>query len=552
MPAPSRTKISGIRQLQEGQEDTKVLRYTPDRQITHDNDLIDKAFVSPMQAMLNELLPPDADPLSILDMAGTTLYNGYLSQDSAANYETGKGAGSAVTYIINDPTFTLSTPNITTAVNKGDQGRFECWISGALVDTFDLAGRFDEAHRQDSQVGLPANSANGLITVLSIEKYGISLWQKVTVRLNIAAVNLHKGYSEIVLKHIGCEGGDQITQAYKVFYDDATTIPTITIIDVELQTVSPKWLSGVQYAGAGTTILVDGEGQALYDNTYVLNPVNLTGFHGAPDVVIAPDDASVSGLSNPPKVTEVMTVTDKLITLSVANNATKDARITATPRDPFGAYAPNQSPSHKILVNTFAHRSTDTIEHFDSENYRLPLTWNGDDKTAAITGQWDSTALLAAGNAQQGIIADNENGLLYPAENFTPYLPANTANYAGRSGDAKYLRAFLASSSKTSIVLTLEGVAGGVGALGGSDINVEIKLPTQTGWLDVAKPYDSAKGVATDGNGCLVGAISYAGGNATIQTTFGGKNTFAAGGRLLVRITLRNGTRTIKSIQTNW
>ena len=553
MAKPS-NQIDLIRQSGQGVEATRTLRYDGFQEIVDNNDLIHKGYVAGMEAQLAELLPPDAESLhnKVLVMAGTTLRTGYLSADAQAAYEAGKGAGVQVDYIINDPTFTLTTPNTATAVNQGDKGKFELWVNGAKTDEFDLATRFQEIHRATAQAGLPANSTGGKITVTSIAKYAISIYQKVNAYLTIAATDLQRGFNSVVLKHTGTTGGDQIAASYKVFYDVATSTPTVTGLDVALQTVSPKYLSGVQYAGAGTTVLVDAVGNALADNTYVPDPITLSGLHGAASVAIAPADAAVTGLSNPPAIGETMTVTDKVVTLSTANAATKDGRITATPKDPHGTYTATQSASKKLLVNTFGVRSTATLEHFDDETYRLPLSWDSNDTTSSVTGNWDSSALLPTGNAQQGIVADSENGLLYPAEDFTTFTPTNTANYSGRSGDMPYLRAFVTASAKSSIQLVLYGVSAGIGQLGASDLNVEVKLPGQTGWLDCAKPYDGAAGVNADGNGAMVGSISYSGGNATLNATFGGKSSYDAANRVLVRIRLRNANRTIKQIGTNW
>lgn len=552
--AKTSNQIDLIRQSGQGVEESRTLRYDGLQEIVDNNDLIHKGYVAGMEAQLAELLPPDAESLhnKALVMAGTVLKNGYLAADPAAAYESGKGAGSFVSYIINDPTLTLTTPNTATAVNQGDKGKFELWVNGAKTDEFDLAARFQEANRTTAQAGLPTNSAGGKITVSSIVKYAISLYQKVNAYVTITAADLRTGYNEIVLKHTGTTGGDQIAASYKVFYDTSTATPTITGLDVALQTVTQKWLSGVQYAGAGTTVLVDAVGNALADNTYVADPITLSGLHGAATTAVAPADTAVTGLSNPPKIGETMTVTAKVLTLGVANQATKDARITATPKDPHGSYVGVQSASKKLLVNTFAARSTAVVEHFDDETYRLPLSWNSNDASTAVTGQWDSSVVLPNGNAQQGIVADSENGLLYPAEDFRPFTPPNTANYNGRSGDAVYLRAFLTTSPKSSIQLVLYGVAAGIGQLGTSDLNVEVKLPSQTGWLDCAKPYDGAAGVNADGNGAMVGSISYGSGNATLNVTFGGKSSYDAKNRVLVRLRLRNANRTIKQIGTNW
>jgi len=551
MATPMRNKLDLLTQSGQGNAPTHTLRYDGQQDITDPNDLIHAGYVEGMKDQLAELLPPDAESLhnKVLVMAGTVLKTGYLAQDPAAAYESGKGAGSQVTYIINDPTFTLTTPNTTTAVNQGDKGKFELFVNGTKTDEFDLATRFQAENRTTAQTGLPANSPNGKITVTSIEKYAISLWQKVNAYLTIAALDLRTGYNEIVLHHTGTTGGDQIAAAYKVFYDTSTATPTVTLLDVTLQTVTPKWLSGVQYAGAGTTVLVDATGNALMDNTYVLDPITLTGLHGAPTTAISPTDAAVTGLSNPPVIGETMSVTDKVITLSVASQATLDARVTATPKDPHGTYPTSQSASKKLLVNTFGANDTGTTLTFNSEARRLPLTW--DVATNPVgTNNFDST-VNRSGSAELevGITANNVNGLMYPSRDYRDYLPANTTNRVGETGDKQALFFLTSPESKSSIALTFVGLAGGLG----TDVIPEIKLGNgQTGWLRADLPYDSGVGVGSDGLGCLVGAISTAGGNTSLTATFGGKNTFAAGMVLFVRLTYKNGSRVINQINTNW
>lgn len=554
------TLLDLIKQSRQGVADNKVLRYDPDRKITHNNDLIDKQFV----AKYDELLPENADSLenaALMILSGTQKYTGYLSTDAVAAYAADKPAGSQVTYIIKDASFILQTPSPETGVGDGDKGSMELYINSTKVDEFDLAAIFDEANRAADQVWTLENggtvaqyrSANGKIDIFSVGRYnGFSAFQKVVVRLNLIPADLVTGYNTIELKHLGASGGDQTSDAFEVFFDTETVSPTLDAISLEIEDNShPKHLSGVRFLGEADVVKVTTAGNKLFGNTYVLNPVDFYG-NGFPSTVVSPTDSSVSGLSTPPQKDEVMAITSKLITLSVANKCDADARLTGRPRDPFGTYATVTSPSQNMLLSTFGNSSTATDEPFNDENYRLPLSWDSADKSAAVTGHWDSTSHLTNGDAQQFIVVDNDHGLVYPSADFTGHLPANTADYSAFSGIQRYIRAFLASAPKASIQLTLHGVAGGIGQIGAGDLNVEVKLPTQTGWLDCAKPFDGSAGVANDGDGAMVGSISYSGGNAVLNVTFGGKSTYDANGRMLIRISLRNGNRQVKRIQTNW
>lgn len=502
--------------------------------------------------LLNKLIPADAEPLTgkVLVMSGTSKKTGYLASDAAAAYKAGAGAGASVSYLINDPTFTLSTPDTTTSVNAGDLGLLKLRVNGVFVDSFDLAAAFDVSKEGAAQNYTPANSPLAKITVLSVEMYE-RVWQKLTARVNIAAADLRKGYNSIELVHTDTMQGEQVSATYEVFYDDAPAIPLMQAVSLAIHGAVTRPLSGVNYLAQNAVVKVGTVVDNLVNNSYVGNAIQFSDLRGAPVTTLPVTDGSISGISNPPVVGETATLTDKLITLSVSNECSKDGRITGLPRDPFGSYATVTSASQNLLISTFSNASTPSQEYFADEVYRLPLSWNEDDKTSQITGNWDSNALLAAGNAQQYISGDNQHALVYPSINFSNgFSPANTANYAGFSGPVKYLRAEQTSSAKSSIQLILEGVSAGVGQLGSSDINVEIRLPGETGWLDCAKPYN---GTSTgEGDGCMVGGISYAGGKATINATFGTKSSFGSNNRCYVRITLNNGSRVIHSIKTNW
>ena len=480
--------------------------------------------------ILNKLLPPDAESLQgkVLGIyaASTAKITGYLSSDATASYKAGNAAGTQVAYIIKDATFSLETPNAASAVNAGDQGVIELHINGAMVDSFNLGAAYVAAN-ETAQTWTPANSSNGKITITSVALYN-DFWQKVNIRLNILPADLRKGYSTITLKHTGI-GGDQVSADFDVFNDVATNAPTVSLPTLAVQTKVSKWLSGFEYIGLNSVVKVGAVGTSLADNTYTLDPLTLTALSGAPTTVIAPTDSAVTGLSNPPVVGETMTVTDKLVTLSVANQCSADARVTVTPKRPSGSGTAQQSASQNLAANTFGNRSTDTIEYFDDEQYRLPITgWNDESSSANKTGNWDSTATLPAGEAQLGIVSANENGFVTTGKHKRYFLSGSTA--------------------KSSIQLTLAGSIGTLGQVGSGDTNVEIKLPGQTGWMDAIRPYGGNPAALTsDGAGCMA---SVSGG--TVNATFGTFSNFGSNYRCLVRITSRTANSKPTQVTSNW
>lgn len=520
--------------------------------------------IKSIDEILAELAPANAGTLEAQVLAiynsTTQKYTGNLSAGNT-NYKGGNGAGSSVAYIIKDGTFTLETPNTTTAINYGDQGVLRLYINGSQVDTFDLGSAFNESNRNGNQTYPPATSTNGFITIISVGKYnGFKKWQKVVSRLNFAGVDLRQGYNYFTLVHDLAT--DQTSATFDVFYDtDSGSDPSLGTPSLTIGTInSTKYLSGVRYVSLTDTLLLSVTGSYLFNNVYLAsNPISYASLTGVSSGNISVTDGTVTGLSDPPAVGETMTVENKILTLTTASQVTNNARITCTPRDPYGTYAAVQSAVQNLLISTYADGvsglSDDKNEHFSDEYYRLGTSFDFTSTSAAYTNQWTSSDALSNGNAQFYVNSTGSaHALVYPALNFSSgYLPTNTANYSSFSGNQVFQRAFISPSNKTGVTIQLNGVAAGIGQLGASDINVEIKLPSQTGWLDCAKPYDSGTGVASDGNGCLNGSISYTGGNAAMTLTFGGKTTGDSGSRIYIRVTLRNANRTITRIScTDW
>lgn len=510
--------------------------------------------------ILADLSPQDAlsmDTLALPIYSGTTTkYTGYLTS-GATVYKGGDGAGANVNYIINDATFNLQTPSISTGINKGEQGLLRLYVNGTQVDTFDLAASFDVSLKNTNQTYPPATSSGGKITIQSVGKYNsFRAYQKLNALMNITPSMLVDGYNSIYLVH-DISGTLQTSATFDLFYDtDSGANPSVSIPTLTgLSQTSSKYLSGIRFVSTNDTITLGVVGSNLFNNVYHNQPIVYNSLAGVIDNVIVVTDGSVTGLSIPPARLQTMTVTAKTLTFASSNVCSNNARITTYPRDPYGSYSSTTSASQNLLVSMFGtSNSNNGNEYFRDEAYRLPLSFDSSSTSATITGQWTSSTALSNGNAQFYFSGTTVHGLVYPTIDFTSgYVPAQTSrNYSVFSGTQRYLRAFLPTSNKTSITFALNGVSAGISTLGTGDVNIEVKLPTQTGWLDAAVAYSSGLGVGSDGLGCLSGSISYSGGNAALTATFGGKTTGDSGGRMYIRISLRNTNRTISSITTNW
>jgi len=536
-----------------------LLDLTPTTKISDATDDINE--------ILTELAPIDAETLQNKNLSifnnSTTLYSGYLSNNNSATYKTGELAGSLVNYIVKNTPFVLQTSNTTVAINKGDIGTLKLYINDVLVDTFNLATNFNEAYRNSSQVytlnggGTNYNSPNNFISIIDVSKYNnFKKWQKCIARININSSNLISGYNKIILKHEDIPT-PQTSNIWELFYDNDLSTIAIDSYSIAINNnTSNKYLSGVKYLGLNDNISLNTVLTNLFKNTYLSNPISYSGFTGITNNSITINDSSISGISSPPSIDDVLTITNKILTLNVNNVCSQNARLTLNVSDPYNTTSTLQSTSQNILVNTYQDGisgiSTDKTEYFTDEYYRLPLNFDSNNKTIPVTNLWDSKLVLENGNAQFYMI-NNVPALIYPSVDFNTCLPTQNVNYSGFSGLQKFMRCFISSNSQSSVTLQLDGILSGIGVLGTGDINIEIKLPTQTGWLDIAKPYNSSAGVENDGNGCLNGSINYTGGNAIITATFGGKSTYDSNYKMLIRITLLNNTKQIKKINcTSW
>lgn len=492
-----------------------------------------------------------------LVVAGTSFVTGGLSQ-SNVNYKGVDPAGDVVAYITDDVVFSLTTPDTGSRCNYGDRGTLVVYLNGTAIATADLAANFEEGNRETDQVmtnydnagtGDPmtngvvdfvgAAAGKGNLTVLSVGQYNnFKYYQKWTAQINITdSTLLRQGYNEIYLAHEGLAsyGGNQSSSILDVFYDtDTGADPSVSTPTVTENTPSFNYLSGVKAYGSGSTFDIDVTGSDCFDNVYHSSgaPIVLSGWPGLSSTGIAYNDGSVSGVSSPPDIGETMSVSNWLLTQG-ANQVSENARLTATPRDPYGSYVGVQSASDNIYVNSYGNVSTDLIEYFRDEDYRL-TDGAYDAIPGAITGQWDSTGNLDTyddGNGLQVFI----DKLVFPTIDFSTRQPTGNPNYSGLGSETNktYFRAFRDTvASHANGTLRMTGIT--KTQLYNRDIRVWIKAPTQTGWLDLTRDYNFATFSGSDEDGCWVERDSQT--NSDFQFTIGQNYTENSGDMIIVKV----------------
>lgn len=447
--------------------------------------------------LFSYLAPADAVALTgTLTMSGTVLYTGFVSQNNV-NYKTGLPAGSSYTNIVTDAIFTLASPSTSTSFNKADEG-YTRWYSaigtaayGAYNHSVDHAANFVSGSRAGTQATTPWTSGN--ISVTSVTWYNsFPKWQKGNATITIAAGQLAQGYNTFKMTREG-SFSTQLTSDYDVFYDnDSGPNPSVsgTPTVAEHTTVNTRQLSGVKFYDRGTTFKVGAVGIDCFDNVYVLNPLALTSSNSNSmgSASIPWNDATVTGVTSPPTITNTMTVTDKIITVPSSNVRSIDARVTVTPSDPYGSYTGVLTASANRLIdgyiNTAAGTSSDTSELFDDEWYRMLSNFSltSTSYSSGAAGGWDSTISLISGTAGYDGLQCFNGGLKYPVTNYTSgYLPSTgQVNYSGATGLRSYIRYFYVGTGIQTLTFTLANQSGTTGfvsvATGPSSTNLTFEM----------------------------------------------------------------------------
>lgn len=500
-------------------------------------------------------------------------YTGRLS-DGNINYGVDP-AGSSVNYITRSTSLVLTTANPASAFGFASLGNLILEINGVDVANIDLDINFSEANRSLGQVIANYNTQGtgdpvvaGVVTftggTLALTFVGPTSgidtdeYQRGNATITLSASAMRQGYNYVVLRHE--HGPIAQTTAVEWFLDtDPAGAPndpdigsTTLLEDVPVY----KYLSGVGYYDVGSTFLVNTVGNDLFNNVYHDSeaPLTVSGFPGISTAGILITDPSVSGLSTPPLISEVMTVTGLVITV-VSGQQANDAKVTVTPRDPYGSYTPGVSASSNFTIMSAPSSSTPTEEFFQDEDYRLPSTTDFNTAIGPLTGHWDSTvSLLDSSRLGELQVYDHtdlltKNQLIHPTFNYTTGFNPVGPNYSSLlpSLDLHYIRAFQATVDKSNGIISVPGLTDvDIDSGLASSVRIDIKVPTKTVWLSLNKAFTLstfASGAnivgGADGEGCRINSGVYSPNiNGQIQFTLGTFFTGAAENRIVyVRVT---------------
>lgn len=518
--------------------------------------------------ILAELAPNQ--PLSLqgasLSMTGVTMFNGNASDKEYQNYKSAAGESVDGTYIggaINvADTFTLTNPTVGDPEAGGDD-TFYPGDEGTLSSRITADGLENEEGSIDLVTGTPSYDESLTLNAQNAGYNSFNLWVRGDATID-ADTYISSGYNKLFMRH-NASGSDRDSEEYEVFYDTEPLSQSASVDAVATEnTPIYRELSGIRSYTTNSTFNLTVTAINMFNDTYQTDATILDDsvFPGIVDTIIALTDSAWDGtISSIPRFDDTPIVlggyTDYIFTVTVVNQRATNARAGVTLSKPGRGSVTSQESTTNRLIDTFSDSSTVLDEPFDDEDYRLPdydggdYPDNYDTVPGSLTGNWDSTADLIDGEAVvfHGSLYHGSSSSLPSGGDFSSSLPVGP-DYSGFTSNAIYLRGFDDDGDPhNSGILELVGLTvADVSPVGSGNVNVEIKLPTETGWLDLGTPFNVALFTGVDGDGCRTAQSS-----DDWSFTFGTFSTADSDYIIIVRVTIRNTSSMISRMRiTDW
>lgn len=422
-------------------------------------------------------------------------------------------------------------------------------------------------------------TVSGLITTGSRKEGGLTLQIPTSTLLSGSSGYLRTDVSHVI-------GINTYNNPSIDFFRDTGGAPSVSTQSGSLVSAPVKYLSGVKYATiSGSTrpvLRFSLSALNIWANTYRADPVVFDSSNlGVPDYTIAYNSAAVTkaGVSPPTAPflhnQNFIYSEDKEVTQSGLTNPDANGNFRTVSyqlRDPFNIVnASTFTLSPQVMINTYGNSSTDNLELFVDENYRVNLTDSGIDAFSGLSGAargsfaFDSTSTIASTSGAQVI----NGALIYPQTNYSAILPSGNPNYSSQTGSKIYMRRFKDPSGDfhSNGVFRIDGLSEADRAAG--NILIDIKVVgihdvgnavqgvgnEGTGWLSLNAGFNIATFAGDDGDGCFVTTNGYAA--PFFEFTLGGFSTaFAQNNSILLRITYLNPQSVSKRITrlelTDW
>ena len=482
---------------------------------------------------------------------------GYVSKDApAAEYTdntTSATAGDSLRFT-DDNTIVI---NINGGFYPADKGFIRIYRDNVVVGELDLAAAWDndgcQYEESEADVGsnpnhTASNTGTDIINLTgrrcvndNTDGYG-AFWPAYQIASMNATLNLPAGVNGLIRVEHSSGGSDNYI--YSVFWVDTTDQNiTANAPSVSQNTIVNKYLSGIPYAGAGSTFDVSiSNNDSLFDRGYPAYPamIILNEFNASNKTVSYAD----AGLSTPLSISDTLGTYNYTVTVGSSNFKDMDARATARFYDVFHYVTSSVSSGGIFRIFTYGNTSNDTTENFDDEQYRFignstdeGTTFN-DTTIDETDSTWDESVSILTQVDHDGYtgLVEYDGYLKYPdIDHSSGYVPVGP-DYSGASGNARYYRVFLATGAFNQGKIRFVGWSDALNIVTGSTISVHLRMPNCTDysnnntavWQDL-----SVDETVYGGNGCLGTGST----GERVAFSFGTTSSVSFGNRVIIRIT---------------
>jgi hypothetical protein len=450
---------------------------------------------------------------------------------------------------------TMPTPSyVEKSFKDAEKGNVKLFVNDTEVSSIDL----------ESTTSALDSSSGGLTSGISVSAQFPAYFsngtafddiQHRTGSWIIVKTDLSNGYNKIHIVHEIEPGNELVLSEHEVIVD-ASTIPTsfsgATLTPSSL--LGAKYLSGIAYNTSGVLNYSIDINNA-YSNTYSPDSDAIQ-FIGtsceATEQLLPPNTAGPS---------QIISLTDKTVTINanILLNASASIR-TSVKRTVQTTEASNITSVGNILLDAVMPDSTDLIETFNGETFRLPSNVNFDNYSTFAAAAWDSQFSIKDGEfTGYGDGLQVINGVLcYPGNLFLEDfrtsvilngptwndggLKGTGRNYSLNTGNKTYYRYFKQTSpSVANFVFNVSGSSinfiAADGTLTSNNCKIELKAPSQTGWLDCFSDFETESFL--NGDGCRSATLGLGRAlDASWGLTIGTKNTANTGGYVVLKITV--------------
>ena len=579
---------------------TKDGEYWPDGLFDFNEQTKISDAIDDVNEALKDLAPAEATLLNgdlIINVDGGLKTGRISKHDDMAPDQlrlVGVSEGEEIDYIITDSGLEATLPvngnflknKQQVQFGKADQGVMTVFFDDVQVDAgVDLKANFNENARdyEDAVQGFDPEinqtvtdvlgaevtkdvnpnkdqyrSETGTLTINTIKRYNdFKKWQRGTGTVNFGKLDgqapLEPGRHTFFVKHSDLLDGPYLTNEAEVFYDPNKTAPTTIINNFSIVSGSDKFVSGVSFKNSNIKFSLNLTVTDVFNYTYWDKPILLNCNNTDAGLVDWNDEKSNLSNSTIPKYDDKIILSNYIINYTETNKTEESITLTAKAGKVATDWGTEVSQTIGVLIDTYPSTGNSTWlkETFFDEDFRLKETINFDNVTDVDTavGTWDSTKLLASGEAQQYM-----GELQIAQRNFQIF--GNNANYtAFKDHIQRYYRPFKATNKPNSNGTIRFTTSGNIETSG--DIEVLIKFPSLTGWLSLTELYDTQtfnNNFTQDGTGCATN-IRKNKNTTEIDWTIGTNSTVDSGFGYVLQVIIRNKDvriSEIEEISPNW